>query len=239
MISCDTIYQRVLALANKEQRGYITPQEFNLFANMAQKDIYEQYFYDINQYHRLPSNGMEYSDILELLNEKISIFKVGPIAVAPTLTTGEYILPGTVGAIHTLGTVTVIRGNQRYEATEVKYDKLVHLLKSPLTRPTGERPIYYRKDQRRIVVFTRETASTNTVEVTYIREPGQVEWGYVVVNEKALYDPASSANFEIHRSDATELTFRIASYCGVTMKQPAFTQQTGAYNISKQQQEKI
>ena len=29
-IKVDTVYQRVLAIANKEQRGYITPQEFNL-----------------------------------------------------------------------------------------------------------------------------------------------------------------------------------------------------------------
>ena len=36
MIRVDTVYQRVLALANKEQRGYITPQEFNLFANQVQ-----------------------------------------------------------------------------------------------------------------------------------------------------------------------------------------------------------
>ena len=33
MVSIDTVYQKVLAIANKEQRGYITPQEFNLFAN--------------------------------------------------------------------------------------------------------------------------------------------------------------------------------------------------------------
>ena len=39
-VSVDTIYQRVLALANKEQRGYITPQEFNLFADQAQMEIY-------------------------------------------------------------------------------------------------------------------------------------------------------------------------------------------------------
>ena len=39
MVNIDTIYQRVLAVANKEQRGYITPQEFNLFANQAQMDI--------------------------------------------------------------------------------------------------------------------------------------------------------------------------------------------------------
>ena len=43
----DEVYQQVLALANKEQRGYITPQEFNLLANQAQMEIFEQYFYDI------------------------------------------------------------------------------------------------------------------------------------------------------------------------------------------------
>jgi len=46
-VSIDTVYQKVLALANKEQRGYITHQEFNLFANRAQKEIYENYFYDV------------------------------------------------------------------------------------------------------------------------------------------------------------------------------------------------
>ena len=43
-VSVDTVYQRVLAILNKEQRGYVTPQEFNLFANQAQSDIFEQYF---------------------------------------------------------------------------------------------------------------------------------------------------------------------------------------------------
>ena len=45
MISIDTEYQRVLAIANKEQRGYITPQEYNLLANQAQMQIFESYFY--------------------------------------------------------------------------------------------------------------------------------------------------------------------------------------------------
>ena len=74
-ISVDTVYQRVLAILNKEQRGYLTPQEFNLFANQAQRDIFEQYFYDINQFSRLHGNDTEYSDMLNILNEKISIFE--------------------------------------------------------------------------------------------------------------------------------------------------------------------
>ena len=38
-VSIDTVYQRVLSILNKEQRGYITPQEFNLLANQAQIEI--------------------------------------------------------------------------------------------------------------------------------------------------------------------------------------------------------
>ena len=69
MVSIDTVYQRVLALANKEQRGYITPQEFNLYANQAQMDIFEQYFYDLNQYKRIPGNDSEFYDMIDLIEE--------------------------------------------------------------------------------------------------------------------------------------------------------------------------
>ena len=60
MISIDRVYQKVLAIANKEQRGYITPQEFNLFADQAQMEIFQQYFYDLDQFERrLGSDGVE------------------------------------------------------------------------------------------------------------------------------------------------------------------------------------
>ena len=73
-VSIDTVYQRVLAIANKEQRGYITPQEFNLFANQAQLEIFEQYFYDLNQFSRPHGNSTEYGDMLNILHEKMSVF---------------------------------------------------------------------------------------------------------------------------------------------------------------------
>ena len=75
-VSIDTVYQRVLTLANKEQRGYITPQEFNLLANQAQMEIFEQYFYDIKEMNRIRGNDEEYSDPLNTLYEKISFFEV-------------------------------------------------------------------------------------------------------------------------------------------------------------------
>ena len=65
-INIDTVYQRVLAILNKENRGYLTPQEFNLFANQAQLEIFEQYFFDLNQYKRLATNNTEYADLYKI-----------------------------------------------------------------------------------------------------------------------------------------------------------------------------
>ena len=61
-VNVDTVYQKVLAIANKEQRGYITPQEFNLFANQAQLDIFERYFYDMSGVDKGLENDTEYAN---------------------------------------------------------------------------------------------------------------------------------------------------------------------------------
>jgi hypothetical protein len=92
-ISINNVYQKVLAIANKEQRGYITPQEFNLFADQAQKEIFEQYFYDINQFNRVPGNQTEFSDQLYMLEEKIAPFRVNNVSMLSTtelLTTSTF-----------------------------------------------------------------------------------------------------------------------------------------------------
>ena len=80
-ISVDTVYQRVLAILNKEQRGYLTPVEFNLLANQAQMSIFEQYFNDVSQFSRIPGNDREFSDPLENLQEKINFFQKEGITV--------------------------------------------------------------------------------------------------------------------------------------------------------------
>ena len=70
----DNVYQKVLALANKEQRGYITPQEFNLFADRAQNEIYENYFYQLSVAEQKPKNQMQQSDSKEVIEQKLEIF---------------------------------------------------------------------------------------------------------------------------------------------------------------------
>ena len=75
MVRIDDVYQKVLALSNKEQRGYITPQDFNLFANQAQLEIFEQYFYDINIARKSEGNNTVFADVDDILEEKLQIFE--------------------------------------------------------------------------------------------------------------------------------------------------------------------
>ena len=41
----DSVRNTVLAILNKNNYGYITPADFNLYAKQAQRDIFEEYFY--------------------------------------------------------------------------------------------------------------------------------------------------------------------------------------------------
>ena len=61
-INVDTVYKTVLLILNKEQRGYMTPPEFNRIGTQVQLDIFEQYFEDLNQQLRVPQANVDYSD---------------------------------------------------------------------------------------------------------------------------------------------------------------------------------
>lgn len=71
-VSIDRVYQTVLTIVNKEGVAYITPQEFNLYANQAQVEIFEKYFYDDYRHETKPPVDGEYYD--NNISEKISIF---------------------------------------------------------------------------------------------------------------------------------------------------------------------
>tara|TARA_B100001564_G_scaffold170975_1_gene143724 strand:+ start:7452 stop:8390 length:939 start_codon:yes stop_codon:yes gene_type:complete len=93
-INVNQVYKTVLLILNKEQRGYLTPDEFNKIATQVQLEIFESYFEELNQQYRLPDNNSEYADRLKNLREKISVFQeegqcsyVGPYFSLPTNST--------------------------------------------------------------------------------------------------------------------------------------------------------
>ena len=74
-INVNTVYQTVLMILNKEQRGYMTPTEFNTVATQVQLEIFEKYFDDLNQQLRVPQADTDYADRQENIDEKLAIFK--------------------------------------------------------------------------------------------------------------------------------------------------------------------
>jgi len=73
----NSVRNTVLAILNKNNYGYISPQDFNLFAKQAQLDIFEDYFYQYN-YQLNKENkrmsGTGYADITKGYGEVINIF---------------------------------------------------------------------------------------------------------------------------------------------------------------------
>ena len=244
MVSVDSVYQKVLALANKEQRGYITPQEFNLFADLAQKEIFEQYFYDINQFRRIPGNNHEFSDPLKNIDQKISIFEKYDEGIVPVNSYSDMFLPNDV---YRVGMIRVkYRGNPKYVIAEkIDLRQLMTYHNAPLTRGNKMIGAYYTQyptdaGENRIKIYPLVSQDENVdqVRVSYIRKPVQPKWTYVVINDKPIYNGTNAIDFELHQSEESELVYRILVLAGIAIEKPQLTQ-SGAQLASAQiQQEK-
>jgi hypothetical protein len=246
-VSVDTVYQRVLAILNKEQRGYVTPQEFNLFANQAQLDIFEQYFYDINQFGRLPGNDTEFSDMLNILNEKINIFENNAAM------TYEASLHWTVPSnLYRLGTIvyanqttskslypapdTSVTTTTYTEAERINYNEFLYINQSRYTKPTNSRPVFVASDAGYKVYGDAELITG--VTCNYIKKPSKAAWGYQMVYGEALYDSTTSVDFELHISEETELVIKVLEFAGISTQDIEVYQVANQIGAQTNQQEK-
>ena len=75
----NTVRATVLSIANKNNFGYITPNDFNLYAKQAQLDIFEDYFYQYNSWivkQNARVSGSGYADIVKGLVEVLDYFSL-------------------------------------------------------------------------------------------------------------------------------------------------------------------
>ena len=77
------------------------------------------------------------------------------------------------------------------------------------------------------------------VKISYIKKPLSPNWGYVVVNDKALYNDNISVDFELHGSEESELVYRILAFAGIAIKQPDLLSSAVSLESAKVQQEKL
>ena len=245
-VSIDNVYQKVLAFANKEQRGYITPQQFNLFADQAQREIFEQYFYDLNQVARIPGNDYVYADVDTMIIEKLQIFEqvdgAGKITAYPSQFGANNIrnkkLPDYIYRVH-----RVEFNNVSCEILRTQDFQDV-IVGGPLTKPSAKRPVANIKNNVLRVLGGGDFGVNNEgfvlpTGVYYFRTIDNApNWAYVVVNDKTLYNDNISVDFELHASEEPELVYRILAYAGISIKKPEITQVAAQALSSQIQQEK-
>jgi|TARA_R100000084_G_scaffold94946_1_gene48665 hypothetical protein len=243
MINIDSVYQKVLTLANKEQRGYITPQEFSLLADQAQLEIFEQYFYDMEQLKRRQNDNYEYGS-LDTIFEKISTFETNANLILAQQDSDYYaVLPSD---LYKLGVVSI----NNFQAERVT-EKQARLYSKTKLGPNSQRPLYTIKDlstqsaSEKIIKFIpnpiyRGSTIVTECDVVYIRKPKNPNWGYVVVASKPLFDasPNKTQHFEISASDEVELVYKILKLAGVTIQRDDIAAAGQAFETSQIQQEK-
>jgi len=345
-ISIDAVYQRVLALANKEQRGYITPQEFNLLASKAQLDIFNQYFHDYKTAILNPGNQTKSSDDADLVREKTELHRVsgailtsdangssylpstihwlesvyrddrvnrvleidmdivdlnnlttvGLLALTPaspgnaavegnyvikfqfpasaihpasynnlivSLTNGETsstaaaklaLTVNTNSAYHTAvvvgskvtityqqdidwsltesvfedgADITLINAGEKSQYVvyeEVKLEDSHYIRSNKKLNPTkSSRGIFYKYNKGSNITIL-PNPGVATLKCDYIKKPEIPGWGYVVVGEKALYNPSSSTDFELHPAEESNLTNKILELAGIVINKPGLSE---------------
>ena len=220
MVNIDTVYQTVQALANKEQRGYITPQEFNLFANQAQQDIFEQYFYDLNAFRGARPQEREVGDSVTFLQHKLA--NTTGVTIVPydacvySATNQNWTLP----AAKLTGRIHYNDGTQRRELkpTPGHLEELLNL-RGSLWHTYSDEIFFFEDSWGTIQVHNMAGPITTGITCESVTgKPGLVYWGYTIVNEKATWNPVTSSNFDLHISEQPDLVAKILKLAGISIE---------------------
>jgi len=220
----------VLSILNKENRGYVTPMEFNLYAKQAQLDIFENYTFlysnAINK-QNARMHGEGYSDIPKNIGEVIDSFYErqslnynSPVFTPPS---DYYFLDKLIY-------------NNSKEIEKVSHRKINYLLDSNLTAPTTTYPVYTLENDG-IIVYP--TIITTNVTAQYVRYPKDPNWTYVSISNGDPVFSASAAgyqDFELPNSDFANLVVKILYYAGVQIREEQVAQAAKGEEIQDAQQ---
>ena len=244
-ISVDSVYKTVLLILNKEQRGYLTPDEFSKIATQVQLEIFEKYFEDLSQLMRVPNNDSEYGDRIKSINEKLDIMQ----RYAPALEYNDTITPTSPyffvpSDTYKLGTIIY---NGETEVQPVQRNEFLLINRSKLTKPTTQQPVYILEDTdydssgslcSKIYAYPATITGTFNVfantgnsdlAASYIKKPSNVKWGYTLGSlGQFIYNPVvynssnldGSTDFDLHETEQSEVVLKILLYAGVVIRDP-------------------
>ena len=212
-VNVDIVYRTVLLILNKEQRGYMTPDEFNKVAAQVQLEIFNSYFDELNQLLRVPQADFNYADRVELLDEKMNIFKT---EATLSINGSIFNMPSNLRA---LGSVVFLNN----EIQRLQKNEFYNINKSKLTKPSEDYPVYlYENNSMKVYPST-----ITSVSINFIRQIVDPKWNFIALpenNYRYEYDSENSVPFELHVSEQTNIITKILIYSGIIIQNPQIIQ---------------
>jgi hypothetical protein len=216
----NSVRNTVLAIINKNNYGYISPADFNLFAKQAQLDLFDEYFANYNQQineENARVSGTGYADIKKSYEEVIDTF-----SVTATLTQSSgniYTLPSDYYIINKVlcSSGVTFKG----QAERVSQSKITLLNNSLLTAPSVNFPAYTQQANL-ITIFPSTFNGASDIEAQYIRYPLDPKWTFSVISTgDPIFDQSQAdyQDFELPRDDANNLVAKILQYAGIEIRE--------------------
>jgi hypothetical protein len=244
----NSVRNTVLSVLNKNNYGYISPSDFNLFAKQAQLEVFEEYFSEYNKTiteQNLRSSGSDYADGLKPIEEAMELFVVSSTLTQQTPNTSRYFMPSptTTGydyykiirvmCYDASVTPKVFNG----EAEKVNHNRISQLTTSNLTSPTRQWPSYTQEGSV-MTLYPSTINRANEVEAVYFRYPKDPKWTYItVMNGEPVFDQSQGdyQDFEVPIEDEYKLVSKILQYAGMSIRE-VMAVQFGAAEEQKQSQ---
>ena len=218
------VYKFVQFVANKSQDGgYISPDEFNRAAKIAQKQWGKDVYNNPKQYQPgrpVPVSGFAAS---QKVLDNLSILKT--VTDLSLDAQGNSDLPSDYSHASSLRYKYkfIDKGTPKFNEVEVEFvadSALGNRLSGSIVQPTDRYPIYtqYNKSVR---VWPNDLGK---VVFTYLREFIDPVWAFDLVNNLPVYNGTTSVDFEIDTEETENLVMRICSYLGINMREQLLTQ---------------
>ena len=233
MVNINTVYTTVLYILNKEQRGYITPAEFNSLASQVQGEIFTSYFPDGNQLNRQNQNNTQ--NDTEFFNMfKDTAYKLYPFEKNVAF---AYDATATVLGWQQTITETVYKLGEiisTYNTTNPQYDSITQLasnsdfnkiIRSKLTAPTVQNPICTTSSGPNNSVLIKVSPQPNALNINCLLKPTNPSWSFTVGTlGQYVYLANSSVDFELVISEQTTVILKILFYAGLIIEDPSVVQ---------------
>ena len=219
----DAVRNTVLAILNKNNYGYLSPSDFNLYAQQAQLEIFEDYFYQYNTQINLENarrSGTDYANLSKGILEVIDLFSK----------TGSLTQTASADNTYTMPSDYYIMNRVMYNGLEVErvnQGKITMLLNSMITAPSKDFPAYTTEASIMTVYPTTITGASD-ISAQYVRYPVAPKWTYRAVLEAQSPVFNESAvdyqDFELPLDNLNDLVIKICQYAGVEIREAMVVQ---------------